>query len=230
MHPFLPLFTSHLLVLFVSPCLPPSSRWRPVLVLVVLINCALSLRGLDPQAWWSEQFGLYVCGFGLNVSYLACIRPVSSPPCRSRVQKLKWSLRLLFDSRSGIPSRDLPSFRRDDPLYVPPKGTFLLQRSWTFAWTVSGFLFFRQYGLNVHLDDFQRPKDHLLRRLMDVSPREWVILIHHGFSGWFLPYCSLTAAHSLASVLAVACGDAPGNWRPLFGDIRDAYTVHRFFG
>jgi hypothetical protein len=230
MHPLLPLFASHLLLLFLSPFVPSSSAWRPVLVLVVLLNCVISLRDIDPQAWWSEQFGLYVCGFGLNVSYVAFLRPVSPPPSWSTIQKLKWGLRLLFDSRSGIPSHDLPPFRRNDPLYVPPTGTFLLQRSWTFAWTLSGFFFLRRYALNVYLDDFQSPKDHLLRRLMDVSPREWVILIHIAFTDWFLPYCCLTAAHSLASVFAVACGDAPGNWRPLFGNIRDAYTVQRFFG
>lgn len=230
MHPFVPVLVSHLLLISTIPFLSPSSSYRPFIVLLVLINCAVSLRCIDPQAWWSDYFAFYVCGFSLHTNYLVCLRKVAPSPSRTTFQKLKWVLPYFYDFRSGIASKNLPSFRVDDPQYVPSKREFLLQRSWMFAWATSGFLFFRRYNLIVHLDDYESPKDQIIGRLMDVSAREWIILVHTSFTTWFMPYSFLVASHSLISILAVTCGDAPGHWRPLFGDVGEAYTMQRFFG
>lgn len=229
MHPFIPFIVSHIFM-SITPFLSPSSFYRPLIVALALISCAISLNSIDPQAWWSEQFALYVCGFGLYTNYLINLRKLVPPPNQSRVQTLTWAFQHFFDSRSGIAIKDLPPFHIGDGQYVPPKATFLMQRTWTLAWTVAGFLFCSRHSLVLHLEDFQSPKDQIIRRLTDVSSREWMILLYTAFTGWFMPYCFLTAVHSFSSVVAVACGDVPGNWRPLFGDIREAYTVQRFFG
>lgn len=107
---------------------------------------------------------------------------------------------------------------------------FLLNRSFVLAWTMSVFILLRSYPLSLWPDDFESPKDRVFRRFFEVSSREWIILFYLSFGCWLEPYCLLNSAHSLASIIAVTCGDEPKNWRPLFGDIADAYTVGRFFG
>lgn len=229
MHPFIPLLASHLLFLIV-PFLPVSSFYRPLIVIIILSNCAMSLGSIDPELWWSEEFALYVCGVGLYSNYLVNICKLTAPPKQSRIQTLTWGLQRCFDPRFGIAIEHLPSFRVGDARFVPRRARFLMQRIWTLAWTVGGYLLFRRHRLDLYLDDFQSPKDQIIRRLAHVSAREWMVLFQMAFLGWFMPYCVLTASHSLASVVAVACGDEPRNWRPLFGDIREAYSVQRFFG
>lgn len=229
MHPIIPLLASHIIAP-TAALFPPSSSLRPLMVIIILINCAISLGSIDPNTWGSEQLALYVCGFGLYSNYLVNIRKLTPPPDSSRVQAFWWALQHCFNPRIGIAIEDLPSFRIGDPQYVPSTATFLVQRIWTFAWTVGGYLLLRRQHFVYYLQDFQSPKDRLVRRLADVSLREWMILLYAAFTGWFRPYCIITAVHSFSSVLAVACGDAPRNWRPLFGDIREAYSVQRFFG
>ena len=229
MLPIIPILASHVLA---PPTifLPASSPYRQLIVIIILINCALSLSSISPGTWGNEQFALYVCGFGLYSNFLINIRKVTVPPDKSKIQALRWALQLCFSPRTGIAVEDLPSFRGEDPQYVPSTVKFLVQRIWTLAWTVVGYLFFRRHQLVYYVQDFQSPKDQIIRRLGDVSLHEWMILFHTAFTGWFEPYCILTAVHSISSVVAVACGDTPRNWRPLFGDIQEAYTVQRFFG
>lgn len=229
MHPTILVLASHVLAP-TAFSLPASSSYRPLAVIIILTNCAISLSRIDPRTWGSEEFALYVCGFGLYSNYLINIRKVTAPPDKSRVQALRWALQHCFNPRMGIGIEDLPSFRAGDPRYVPSRARFLVQRIWTLAWTVGGYLIFHRHWLVYYVQDFQSPKDQIARRLLDVSLREWMILLHTTFSGWFTPYCIFTAVHSFISVVAVACGDTPRNWRPLFGDVREAYTVQRFFG
>lgn len=230
MHPFTPFLASHILWVSVPPFLSPSSPYRPLIMALILIACAISLGNTDSKAWWAEQFELYVCGFGLHMNSLINLRRLTPPQGTSRVQKLKWALKRSFDPRSEIAIKDLPPFHVGDPEYIPTKADFLMQRTWTVVWTMGGLLLFRNHSLGLYLADFQSPKHQIVRRLTDVSAREWLVLLQTAFTGWFMPYAFLTAAHSIVSVFAVACGDAPANWRPLFGRIQEAYTLQRFFG
>lgn len=229
MLPIIPFLAFHVLA---PPTvfLPASSPYRPLVVIIILINCALALRSIDPETWGREHFALYVCGFGLHSNYMINIRKVKAPPGKSKLQALRWALQCCFSPRTGIAVEDLPSFHVGDPQYVPSAAQFLIQRTWTLAWTMGGYVLFHRHPLVYYVEDFQSPKNQIVRRLGDINLREWMILLHTAFTGWFEPYCILTAVHSFSSVVAVACGDAPRNWRPLFGDIREAYTVQRFFG
>lgn len=229
MHPFLSVLITHVIISIIAllPASSPGRRWG---VLAIWISCAISLGSIDYQQWWSQEFALYVCGVGLYSSYLINMRKLAASPHKSRVQKLTWAWGRCFDPRSGIAMADLPPFRVGDSEYVPSTATFLMQRIWTLAWTVGGYVFCCRHPMDLYLSDFQSPKNHIIRRLADMSAREWRVLLHTAFTGWFVPYCLLTAVHSFSSVVAVACGDAPGDWRPLFGDLREAYTVQRFFG
>ena len=230
MNPFVPLAAAHVLVAVTWPFLPPRCIFRPMLVALVTICCAVSLKSIDKYTWWGAELAEYVCGFAMYVSYFLCVRNLVSSNVSSPWRKVKAESVMLFSSRADIAAKDLPAFAAGNPEYVPTSRGFLIARLWTLVWTATAFALLHNYPLDLWPDDFESPKHQILRRLPDVSAREWIILFHTSVCAWFMPYCLFTAAHSLASIVAVTSGDAPINWRPLFGDIREAYTVQRFFG
>ena len=77
--------------------------------------------------------------------------------------------------------------------------------------------------------DFLETPDGFLRRMSAVTAREIVIRIYIYLNAVSVPYCTLRLAHSLAAIVAVLCGDSPARWPPLFGRLRDAYTIRRFW-
>lgn len=258
MNPFLPLIGAHLLALTLYPFLANRTIFRLGILALVVLCCVISLQSVDKQTWWGTDFAQYTCGFMLNMNYFLFLRKGMDSSSSShssqagrkrgegrggggeggggggggrRLERFIEVQTALFNSRSGIAVKDLPTFRRGEPAaYFPSRKEFLIHRSCTFAWTASAFLFAHSRPLVLWQDDFASPKDQLLRRIFDVSLREWIILIHTAFQIWFKPYCLLNAAHCFVSVIAIALGDSPAHWRPLFGDIREAYTLQRFYG
>lgn len=225
-----PLVISHLLVAIALAFLPISSRYRPAVVGIVAANSVLSLGFAEVKTWWGLQYAEYAFGFLLCANCFLCLCQIAPPEGADTRQKIKFGLIALFNSRMNIETRGLPQFSKTEPNYVPSRLVFLLNRGWAATWTMTVFILLQKYPLSLWPDDFESPKTHILRRILEVSPREWVILFYLSFECWLDSYCLLKAAHSVASVIAVACGDEPKNWRPLFGSIKDAYTVQRFFG
>jgi len=86
-----------------------------------------------------------------------------------------------------------------------------------------------KYQLYIYDSDFTSVPDGFLHRLGDVSPTEWVIRIYMTIVGKGAPYLALRAGHSLVSVLAITAGDSPERYPPLFGSIKEAYRVRRFY-
>lgn len=230
MNVFAPLVISHLLGAIAAAFLPVSSRYRPAVIGIIATNSVVSLRLVDVKSWWGLQYAEYVVGFLLCANYFLCLHQITPPEGASTKQRIKFGFAALFDSRTGIAARSLPHFSEKDPNYIPSRVEFLQHRIWALTWTTSVFFLLQRYPLSLWPDDFESPKNHILRRILDVSPREWIILLYVSFECWMDSYCLITAAHSLASVIAVACGDEPKNWKPVFGSIKEAYTVQRFFG
>ena len=63
----------------------------------------------------------------------------------------------------------------------------------------------------------------------DFSDEKTRIRLYHPFFLFFETYSTLACYHAAFSLIAVALGDSPERWPPLFGDIREAYTVRRFW-
>lgn len=229
MNPLVPLAAAHILLVAAWPSLPPRSIYRLIIVALVAVCCVNSFNRINKNTWWGPELAEYVCGFAMNASYFLCLQKLVIPNAPFPLNRIKAGV-MLFSSRWGISAKELPTFSSGDSEFVPPRRAFLLARVWSFAWTASAFAILHNNPLDLWPDDFESPKNQLLRRLPDVSAREWIVLFHISISTWFMPYCLFTAAHSLVSVVAVAFGDAPINWKPLFGDIREAYTLQRFFG
>ncbi|MCJ1464441.1 hypothetical protein MMC07_003054 [Pseudocyphellaria aurata] len=230
MNSVIPLAGAHILVAAAWPHLSPRSIYRPIIVAVVAVCCAISFNSIDMNTWWGTEVAEYALGFAMYVNYFLCLRKLVFVKASTPLQTFKAPCGMLFNSRCEIPAKELPAFSARDSEYFPSRKAFLLTRIRTFAWTTGAFAIVHNIPLNFWTDDFQSPKDQLLRRLPEVSAREWTILFHCTISLYLMPYCLFTAAHSLVSVVAVAFGDAPMHWRPLFGDLREAYTVQRFFG
>lgn len=64
-----------------------------------------------------------------------------------------------------------------------------------------------------------------------VNSREVLIRCYEAFEAFWSPYAVFTILHSLASVLFVCVLfiDEPHEWPPLFGDVRQAYSMRRFW-
>ncbi|MCJ1413388.1 hypothetical protein MMC19_007493 [Ptychographa xylographoides] len=133
-------------------------------------------------------------------------------------------------SMKGETDNPSPQAAREiDDDNVPSKRAFILARLWDLSWTVLALWFFGHFKLLIFPDDITSVPDGFLHRLGNISGREMAIRVYMTFLGLVTPYCTLRAAHSLASVLTVALGDLPKRWPPLFGSIGDAYTVRRFY-
>ncbi|MCJ1393662.1 hypothetical protein MMC18_006538 [Xylographa bjoerkii] len=123
----------------------------------------------------------------------------------------------------------LPPFSRNDKSYVPSKGRFLMTRSWDLIWTVAIIFLINRYPLYLYQQDFTLVSDGFLHRLPSVTPTEWAIRIYLTLIGKGEPYLALRAGHSLVSIVAVIGGDLPERYPPLFGSIKEAYRVRRFY-
>ena len=231
MHPILPLIIAHLAMILAWPFLSSNSVYRHVVVGFVLACCATSFQSIDKTTWWGVELAEYVFGFAIYTNYFLNLVKLTLPPERELRARLDMAVWFVFNPRIDIDDHLIPPFRTSDPQYVPSKREFLLKRSWTFIWTISVFFLLQTYTLTMWPDDFDSPKHQLLRRVLDVSAREWIIVLYLSFCSWFQPYYLFTAVHSLTSVIYVgAAGGGPYEWRPLFGDLGEAYTVQRFHG
>ncbi|KAM0274930.1 hypothetical protein ACHAQH_007739 [Verticillium albo-atrum] len=85
-------------------------------------------------------------------------------------------------------------------------------------------------------DDFSPAKEAFFRRLL--LPRrgpmpdghEFAVRLWMTFETTWAAYSFYTMWHSIASAAAVATGlDRPHEWPPLFGDIRQAYSMRRYW-
>jgi hypothetical protein len=76
---------------------------------------------------------------------------------------------------------------------------------------------------------FTAVPDGFLHRLHDVSIREMLIRTYVSTTALVVPGLTLQACHSLLSIFAVLGGSTPARWPPLFGSVRHAYTIQRFY-
>ncbi|MCJ1353339.1 MAG: hypothetical protein MMC33_003324 [Icmadophila ericetorum] len=206
-----------------------NSKIRLPLLLVIIACCFASLHGPLVRSIPGDVGSDYVFGFIFHASHFMCLAKLTPPPdAASKSRRLAWGAEKMLDARWGISSQHLPSFGKDRPQFVPSRVCLFLTRLWDFGWTSIVAYLLLNYRLHVYPDDFL-VGNGFLHRLSSVSAREMAIRIHGSIFGLFLPYCTLRAAHSLASCIAIVCGDTPSRWRPLFGSIQEAYTVRRYY-
>ena len=222
----LPFVLAHFLLGYGLAYTPASSVKRPILLGLIVVCCLISVRSSIARRVPGLVGCEYVIGFIFHASHFLCLAGLSPPPRSKTSAKNAWALNQLFNPRWGIAY--IPPFSTKDKLYVPSRLKLFLHRLWDAVWTVGVIYLLQTYQLNTVREDYTVPSG-FLRRLADVTPREWVVRIYMTVIGYLVPYCSLRAGHSIFTCLALALGDTPERWPPLFGSLSDAYTVRRFW-
>ncbi|MCJ1388664.1 hypothetical protein MMC18_001513 [Xylographa bjoerkii] len=206
---------------------PPSSSQRPLLVFLIITCCLVSVRSTISNLVPGQVGNEYVIGFMLHASHFLCLAQLHPPPHSTPSIRRSWAINQVFNGRWGIVY--IPPFNKKDYAYIPSRLELFLYRLWDLLWTAGLIYILQTYRLNVDDDDFFEVPNGFIHRLSDVTLREFVVRFYMFILGYTIPYCSLRAAHSLLSCLAIACGDTPHRWPPLFGSLGQAYTVRRWY-
>jgi hypothetical protein len=128
---------------------------------------------------------------------------------------------------------ELPPFSHDAPKYISSKLSFLLSRTliifrYFALLTILSIIENEAYYPYLQEGDYNPDKEYLFRRLFDVKKRELLIRLYLPILAFATQYATLSLYDALLSLIAVAAGgDQPGHWPPLFGDIRDAYSLRK---
>lgn len=222
-----PFFVAHFLLFVGLECVSPTSSYRILLVLFIVGSCLISIRSTVALSVPGGVGNEYVIGFVFHASHFLCLAKLQPPQDLSPVKRQVWALNQLIDARWGI--TQIPAFRNKNPGYVPPRMRLFLRRLWDFAWTCGIISFLQAYPLNTVPEDFLLVPNGFLHRLNDVSLREVIVRVYVSVTGYLMQYCTLRACHSLATCIAMICGQDPKLWPPLFDSFAEAYTVRRWF-
>ena len=171
----------------------------------------------------------------LYANFYQCLIKESPPSQMTTYEQLRWLVGVVCNPRGIGKSwqiRNLPSFSRTQNFFRPSRKAFVCRRILQFLlFTVMFEAYFQIHLLlNPNGDDFTGDKMHFFSRLRDITAREIFIRLWLPFPTYLPMYLEFSSLHCLISVIAVALGDDPLQWPPLFGDIRDAYTLRRFWG
>ena len=223
----LPFALAHLALGYGMAYTQPSSSQRPLLALLIGACCLISVRSTTSNRVPGQVGNEYVIGFMLHASHFLCLAKLHPPAHSTSSTRRSWAINQVFHGRWGIVY--IPPFSKKNCAYVPPRLELFIYRLWDFVWTAGLIYILQTYRLNVDEDDFFGVPNGFIHRLSDVTLREYIIRVYMFILGYTIPYCSLRAAHSLLSCLALACGDTPNRWPPLFGSLAEAYTVRRWY-
>lgn len=146
---------------------------------------------------------------------------------------LWWSTDVIFNYRGVGTARqvkNLPTFSRSDPDYVPSRSRFLFRRlvSVALGYIVVDFLN-SQPPLNVNL--FSASKARLFGGLLDLSLEDVAMRVATTLVFWLSLRLTIALIYNAASALFVGFWlSDPEQWPPYFGSVSDAYSVRRFWG
>ena len=216
------LVASHLLAGFAMVHLDASSHHRYYILLLIVFCCFDAVRSPLIQNI-PGQIGLeYTLGFAFHATNFLCLARLAAPKKYSAQDRYSWVLNQLFDPRWTV--RRMPRFER-----LPSKHLFIVRRLFDVTWLGTILYAHSQWRLRIDSRDFLDIPDGFLPRLHTLPPREVIIRLYVYVVSTYIPYCTLRLGHCATSVLAVICGDDPARWPPLFGSIKDAYTIRNFY-
>lgn len=227
MDPILLFFLANALLFYGLAYVPPTSKARILLFLLIIPCCLISVRSKTSSYIPSGVGREYIIGFILHANHWLNLAKLEPTPNWSASTTNVWALNQVIGARWGIAWA--PPFHKKNPSYVPSRLTFIFTRLWDLLWTSAIIWFLRTYPLNTERIDYLEVPNGFLTRLGDLTEREVIIRVHASLTGYLTQYCSIRACHSLASCVGVLCGQDPKQWPPLFGSIADAYTIRGYF-
>ena len=209
----------------------PSSYLRPFSSLVIAVCCIVSaqstLVGLVPGYIGGE----YIIGFVLQANNLLCLTRLAPAANLEPFARLRWAFYETFNHRGGVPDQQIPPFNKKRPQEVPSRRSFLLHQFTKILLSAAAMHLLNTVSpsLGLEIDDFLDVPSGFLRQIPSVTSREMLIRVYMTFLTYAIPYASLQAAHALSACVAVACGDSPAHWRPIFGDVWDAWSMRNYY-
>ena len=142
-----------------------------------------------------------------------------------------WSFRHL---NSSYEAKNAPPFSKDDPHFIPDLWGFILRQ------TLSAVLSYLIIDIiEAGSPPPQKTKEILFDpalipvfRRLNTLTSEHVILRTVGTAAfWLNLYCMIQGVYAAVSVIGVISGlSGVRDWRPVFGDVADAWTLRRFWG
>lgn len=129
-------------------------------------------------------------------------------------------------------AKNVPPFRAGDPAFVPRKSWFVIHASCRMLLCAAV----------LDLASFAPPPDPssvrfapsripLLVRLREVDGAELVTRVVAVMGHWVLMYCMIQMLYLGLAVFSVSMGFTNVRvWRPLFGDVRDSWSVRNYWG
>ncbi len=127
--------------------------------------------------------------------------------------------------------KNVPRFSSRDPSYIPSRWEFLRQKA---ATALTCYLVLDLFGLfsdpTTNAASFSPEMIPFFARLDQVSSQEVIRRLVTTLGVGFGVYCVELGVHSIVAFLDVGLGISEvQQWRPLFGSLKDAYTVRRFW-
>lgn len=237
-HPFLLLGLSYAFTGFSLIYVPPKLPLRLIALGVITFFVYIAVRFADLSLLSKDNqllFGNIMFAVLLYANYYLCLIKESPPPQMTKYNQLRWAAGVVFNPRGiGKPwqIRNMPSFSRTNKSFRHSRGAFIWKKFLQFLLFSVILEVYDAINLKFHLkqDDFAHGKIHLFSRLKDVTLRETNIRLWLPFMTYLPMYLEYSSLHCLVSVIAVALGDDPAQWPPLYGDLRDAYSIRNFWG
>ncbi|MCJ1401037.1 hypothetical protein MMC11_004249 [Xylographa trunciseda] len=119
----LPFFGAHVLLAIGLGYTQPSSTVRPLLLLLIIAFCLISVRSTVSRSIPGEIGGEYVIGFIFHASHFLCLAKLSPPPKSTERGRWTWSTNQLFEARWGISTKILPSWPKRSKDAIPSIAT-----------------------------------------------------------------------------------------------------------
>lgn len=151
-------------------------------------------------------------------------------------ERLRFGYFAMFSSRlCGTPYevKNIPPFDPKDSTYVPSRTRFLLRKLGIamLGYLIIDFLIGSDRDRSMNPIIFSAANVPLLTRIKNVSGMELAVRSASVLTFWVANYCFLQLFIAVSAIARVACGlDDVKFWRPMFGSLREAYSIRRFWG
>jgi hypothetical protein len=224
---------------------PPS--WKLLRIAMFGLACAASYYVAVTPAALSENcafeilFKGAVYGSLLRAFALLFVRNPAMPPERSLANEKmgiwpKWTspFHMLSNGREiGNPYviKRVPPFSNSDKAYVPSRGMFLLRKIITFSISYLALELFSIPSKPGNLEMFSETKEHLFRRLHEISYEEAMVRAIATIAFYVNAVLVLSAIYDFFSIVFVGLWlTSPSYWPPPFSSFLEAYTIRQFWG